>query len=273
MKYDLHVHSDISDGKLNRSDITDLALIKGLEYICFTEHNNFENSLDLKKQLLGHIEIINGIEFDTLYEFSFHTLCYFDNYDNSIAKLIELYRQNTNDRIDLLLKKIFQIYKIKLSVEYLMGYFNKKYVTKREVIDWLILNGYAKNVSEAAGKFTSKTALSYVPKYSLDFEIVSNTINKSNGKVLLAHPTTIKLNNNDFEGKLIQLINKGLDGLEVVNSSKMKLDDTRFYYQLAKKYNLLTSGGSDFHDILKGDILGLEDENSKVLINSLKKTN
>ena len=42
MKYDLHVHSNISDGKLTRDEIIKMAIKENLEYIAFTEHNDFQ---------------------------------------------------------------------------------------------------------------------------------------------------------------------------------------------------------------------------------------
>ena len=46
MKYDLHIHSNITDGKHSRDEIINLAKCKGLEYIAFTEHNNYVEAAD-----------------------------------------------------------------------------------------------------------------------------------------------------------------------------------------------------------------------------------
>ena len=52
MRYDLHVHSNVSDGKLTRKEIIKMAVNSKLEYISFMEHNNFlpnkENTSDIR---------------------------------------------------------------------------------------------------------------------------------------------------------------------------------------------------------------------------------
>lgn len=152
-----------------------------------------------------------------------------------------------------------------------MQYFKKDYITKREIIDWLIDNNFAKTVHEASYNFTSKTAPSYVEKYSLDFRLVTDTLKSIDGKILIAHPTSLKVDKTSLESYIVSLMDNGLDGIEVVNSSKMSEYDTIYYQNLANKYNLLTSGGSDFHNPTKGNQIGIEDNNSFNLVKSLKK--
>ena len=91
MKYDLHVHSNISDGKLTRDEIIKMAIKENLEYIAFTEHNDFQ----LVKPN-DNINFINGIEFDVKYDVSFHLLSYFPYFNNDINNLIIKYKKNIN---------------------------------------------------------------------------------------------------------------------------------------------------------------------------------
>lgn len=265
MKYDLHIHSTVSDGKVSRDEIIKTAIEKGLECISFTEHNSFEPVLSHDK-----IHIINGIEFDSILKRSFHLLCYFPDYDNSISYLIKKYRDNTNDRSNMLIKKINEVFSISLSLEELMLFFNKQFITKRDIIDWLIFNRYAGSVSEAANTYTNKKAQSYVPKYSLAFQEVADVIKNIGGYMFLAHPVSLNYNDSELEEFLLILKEKGLDGIEVVNSSKMSFIVTNKYKELAQKYELLTCGGSDFHDFGKQSI-GVEGDESEILIRRLKK--
>ena len=50
----------------------------------------------------------------------------------------------------------------------------------------------------------------------------------------------------DIEEIIKDFIEKGIDGIEVYNTIHT-LKDMRRYLNLAKKYNLLITGGSDFH--------------------------
>lgn len=271
MKYDLHVHSNVSDGKLTREELINLAVENNLKYLCFADHNLFDDSLHLKKKYVDKIAVLNGIEFDAIYrDTTFHALCYFKLYDSSINEIVTKYKENTNDRSEMLLKKINQVYGINSSIADLKNDLKKDFVSKRDIIDWLVDNRYAMNVKDATSRFTSKRAPSYVQKYSLDSQTIFDCIHNLNGKIILAHPTTLKLNPDVFEEKLIKLIANGLDGIEVVNSSRMSDEDTQFFLGLANKYNLLTSGGSDFHDARRGHILGIENDYSNQLIKKIK---
>ena len=82
MKCDLHIHSNVSDGKHSRDEIIQLAIAREIQCLSFTEHNDYQSSEIITNQ--HNIQIINGIEFDSFHKRSFHTLCYFPYFDNKI---------------------------------------------------------------------------------------------------------------------------------------------------------------------------------------------
>ncbi len=268
MKYDLHIHSNISDGKLNRNQIISLAEEKQLKYIAFTEHNKFQE-FDMK-EVSTNLKIIQGIEFDAKYKKSFHILCYFKEFDNNIENLIKKFQYNTNNRMELLLRKIKEVHNINLTIKELQDFSNQKYITKREIIDWLLFNGFSDSVEDAANKFTSKPSLSYVEKYTLNFRDIADSVKSSNGKIILAHPTTLNYNEKEFELFLRDLIENGLDGIETTNTSKINNKQSVYLRRIAQKYNLLTSGGSDFHNF-NDYKLGVDNNDANSLIKVLKK--
>lgn len=67
-KWDLHIHSNASDGKGTPQDIINKAVEKGLSVIAITDHHTVKNLDELKR--LGkenNIAVISGIEFRTEY--------------------------------------------------------------------------------------------------------------------------------------------------------------------------------------------------------------
>jgi 3',5'-nucleoside bisphosphate phosphatase len=70
---------------------------------------------------------------------------------------------------------------------------------------------------------------------------------------VLAHPTWAKVSGEGLNALLTTLKAEGLDGIEVHYSTHTKRQ-TREYLDLAKRLNLLITGGSDFHGITKPDI-------------------
>lgn len=193
MKYDLHIHSAVTDGKHSRNEILKLAKDRELEYIAFTEHNNYvETESD-------DIQIVNGIEFDVKFEQSFHLLCYFPKITTEIENLLKKYRENTSESIKKLVESIQKHFEIKDSFNYDNLPSKNGYKTKSDVISWLLNNNYSATPDEASKTFTGKTAISYIPKYSLSFEEVTECIHNSNGFVILAHPETLKMNDLELD--------------------------------------------------------------------------
>lgn len=134
MKYDLHIHSTVTDGKHSRNEILKLAKDRELEYIAFTEHNNYvETESD-------DIQIVNGIEFDVKFEQSFHLLCYFPKITIEIENLLKKYCENTSESTKKLVESIQKHFEIKDSFNYDNIPSKNGYKTKRDVISWLVNN-------------------------------------------------------------------------------------------------------------------------------------
>ena len=67
-KWDLHIHSDASDGKQTPQQIVDEAVNKGISVIALTDHHTVCNIDEIKKYAASkNIVVISGIEFRTEY--------------------------------------------------------------------------------------------------------------------------------------------------------------------------------------------------------------
>ena len=80
----------------------------------------------------------------------------------------------------------------------------------------------------------------YVPRYLPEVDEVIDVIHQAGGLATLAHPKLVG------DDELVEELCKKLDGIEVYYPCH-KPDDTQHYFFLARKYNLLMTGGSDFH--------------------------
>lgn len=88
-------------------------------------------------------------------------------------------------------------------------------------------------------------------------------IKNSSGIAVHAHPKSLELSEKDFLILLKDMISKGYEGIEVHHSSHSK-DEMDYYMEIANKYDLLVSGGSDYHGkSVKSDIeLGTSKNNN-----------
>jgi hypothetical protein len=106
--------------------------------------------------------------------------------------------------------------------------------------------GYVESYEMAFRKYLTKGAPAYVAKASWEAKECIDMIHESGGVVVVAHPIQMKLQGGDLRAKVAELAEMGLDGLEEVHPDH-KPQDQQVFRELASEFNLLTTGGSDFH--------------------------
>ena len=81
---------------------------------------------------------------------------------------------------------------------------------------------------------------------------VIDAIHSADGFVVLAHPMAYKLTSDEVTNIISKLSDLGIDGVEVYQSD-CSVGDSLYLMQLADKFNLLQSVGSDFHRNFNSD--------------------
>ena len=115
--------------------------------------------------------------------------------------------------------------------------------------------GYASSIQDAFNKYLieayNKTRST---SKGLSYQECIELILQSKGIPILAHPKSLELPEKEFLILLKEMINSGLKGIEVYHSSHTK-EEIKYYLEIANRYDLLISGGSDYHGkTIKPDI-------------------
>jgi predicted metal-dependent phosphoesterase TrpH len=97
-----------------------------------------------------------------------------------------------------------------------------------------------------------------VPKEYFAAEEAITEIHRLGGVAVLAHPTTITRDRTIVREVIGMLVALGLDGIEAYNSLAT-IDDAEFLLAIARRHNLVVTGGSDFHGNEEEDRLGIRD--------------
>ena len=106
--------------------------------------------------------------------------------------------------------------------------------------------GQVHTLAEAFNRFLGDHAPCFVPRNKVTpFEAVE-MIHQGKGKAVLAHPLLYHLSEEQLEELVQALVQAGLDGIEAIYSNNTGLDEVRMR-QMAKKYGIFITGGSDFH--------------------------
>ncbi len=104
----------------------------------------------------------------------------------------------------------------------------------------LVESGYVSTVSEAFNKYLNNNSPIYIAKQKLYPDSAINIILDAGGIPALAHPVYLQKN------MLEELVSFGLKGLEAFHPS-LDIQISNYYCELANEYNLLVTGGSDYH--------------------------
>lgn len=247
---DMHVHTYYSDGEYKPYELVKIAKANNVITMALTDHDTVDGVRRLDRGSLKGITVYNGIEFGAkVSKGKMHILGYdYDINNKNFNKMMEVLK---NNRINSLLSTYVQLKNdtgINFTYGEIINIVNAKHnIGKPDLALVLMKNNYVKSVREAFNKYLNP-AYEKVRKYNKGVypEECLNIIKEANGISVLAHPNSLKLNNRELEDKVKELISMGLQGIEVYHPD-LSEEERKFYLHLANKYDLLISGGSDYH--------------------------
>lgn len=251
---DMHAHTNYSDGDLSPQELIRLAIDKRIGTLAITDHDTIEGikKVDRNDNLIvdSGIEIINGIELSAKTDKGrMHILGYGIDLNNESLnkKMIDL-KDNSINSVLSIMEQIKRDYGIIFGYEDIKNLVNANHNLGRPDLAKLCVKyGYASTIHDAFDKYLieahNKTRQT---SKGLQYQECLELITNSGGIPVLAHPKSLELTEKDFLILLKNMINCGLKGIEVFHSSHTK-EEMQHYLEIANKYNLLISGGSDFH--------------------------
>lgn len=243
---DLHIHSSYSDGILTPYEIITVADKKNIKYISITDHDTVDSQTCIESfKGPKKLTIIPGIELSTEYmQHEIHLLGYFIDINNTDLKdALRSIRQSRIDRITEIINTLNKL-DIKISIEDIAI---DKYISigRPHIARVLVEKGYSSSIKEAFTNYLMKGRPAFIERYKIAYKDAMQLIVQSGGIVVLAHPGEL------YKGLDMNRLIKdfkvyGLRGLEVFHPSHSNNDISKFY-NIAKKYNLIITGGSDYH--------------------------
>lgn len=119
----------------------------------------------------------------------------------------------------------------------------------------LIAKGYVSNTQEAFDKYLAETAAAGVEREECSLFEGIEMVTEAGGLAVLAHPYRMTFARDDAKMSelLKSLMDRGLRGIEVYYSEHTP-EDREFFLMLANRYNLIATGGSDYHGTNKPGI-------------------
>ena len=253
---DLHAHTTGSDGDKTPEELIDLAISLKLKALAITDHDttgSLERAVEYAKD--KDIILIPGVEFGThVDKGEMHILGLFIDYKNEklnrkLQELIDGRNERNKKFVDEFNKIAFDI-----TMQELEEVSGGKAIGKPHFAKVFLNKGYIKENKELFKKYFNKPPFEQIKRKAFLPKEVIEIIKEANGTVILAHPQSLKLNEEELREKVRELKSYGLDGLECYHS-KQTAEEMKLFRKIAKENDLLISKGSDYHGpITKPDI-------------------
>ena len=270
---DMHTHTYYSDGELSPQELIEKAINKNIGVLSITDHDTINGIKTVDKNKYPEIKIINGIELSVKRNKGrMHILGYGIDLENKDLndKMYEL-RDNSLNHVLSLMEQIKKDYGIRFKYEDIKELVNANHNLGRPDLAKLCIKyGYASSVQDAFDKYLIDANTKILGhNKGLTYEEAISLIKNSNGIPVIAHPKSLELEEKDLLELLKDMINCGLKGIEVYHSSHSK-EEMDYYLKIANKFNLLISGGSDYHGkLVKPDIELGTGKNNNIKIKKL----
>lgn len=244
MKYaDLHLHTVFSDGTYTPDELIRESKKAGLSAIAVVDHDTVEGiEPSLKAGGRQEVEVIPGIELSAEYEgLEVHLLGYLIDYRNKrLKEILAVLKKNRIERIHKIVGKLKDL-GLALGADTVFGLSGEGSVGRLHVARAMVKQGLVGSTAEAFQKYIGDKGPAYVCNFKLSPAEAIKLIRETGGVPVLAHPHT--LSRDELIGRFAEYGLMGLEAYYPEHSQGM----INFYLDLARKYNLLVTGGSDCH--------------------------
>ena len=253
MKYvDLHVHTSYSDSTFSPQEVVLCAKDKGLCAIAICDHDSVDGIEPcVAIAATVGIEIIPGIEMSAEeVDAEIHILGYFIDWkqDWFLKKLKEI-REARVERVYRIVDKLSSVGIVVDAGEILKLAGTNGSVGRMHIAQAMLNSGGIRNMREAFDKYIGFLKPCYVPYTKFTPREAIEFILKAGGVPVLAHPDLM-----GHDEYIDEFVDYGLKGIEVYHADH-KAHVSKRYEEMAKRYNLIMTGGSDCHGMGKGRVL------------------
>ncbi|MDR3393046.1 MAG: 3',5'-nucleoside bisphosphate phosphatase [Sulfuriferula sp.] len=246
---DLHCHSNVSDGMLPPAEVVARAVAQGVTVLALTDHDDVAGLSEARVAAneLG-LRLINGVEISV--SWGTHTVhivgLNIDPEHPVLAAGLATIRAGRSERA---IKMAEQLAKAGVP-DSLSGAYqhtgNPNLIGRMHFARYLVAQGLVKDVRTVFKKYLVKGKPGYVSHQWADMADAVNWIRASGGQAVVAHPGRYQMGSAKMHELLEAFKAAGGEGIEVVTGSHTP-EQYPHFANLAQKFGLLSSRGSDFH--------------------------
>ena len=254
-RIDLHLHTTHSDGSFSPAAVLEFAKTAGVTALAITDHDivaGIPDALEVGSRL--GIEIIPGVEISSRYgESELHILGYCIDWRHPrLHERLKSLRESRYQRNPRIIEKLNGL-GLDITYEEVQALAGTESVGRPHIARVLMDKKLVSSAKEAFDRYLAEGRPAFVPRQLPPPEEAVAWIREAGGVAVLAHPTWVKESSEGLSSLIERLKAAGLGGIEV-HYSTHNPKQTAEYLNLAKRFDLLITGGSDFHGVTKPDI-------------------
>ncbi len=251
---DLHLHSTASDGVCSPADLVRLCLRQGLRFAGLTDHDTVGGVAEALAGAEGTaLTVIPGVEISTdVARTEVHILGYFvDWHSPSFAEVLSRLQRSRLERAQKMVRRLEELGR---PVEWgrVQALAAGGSVGRPHVAQAMVERRYVGSIPEAFQRYLSRNGPAYVERYKLAPVEAVHLVVEAGGLPVLAHPVILEAGGqglgqfDELEERLPSLVEAGLVGMEV-RYPMYPAFFTEQLSEIAARFGLLTTGGTDFH--------------------------
>ena len=246
-RVDLHIHTTASDGRFSPSQIVCQAAELGMAVIAITDHDSVDGIAAALEAVTAfpRLKLIPGVEISTnATAGEVHVLGYFiDHTNRELGTSLKRLRHSRQDRARKIVTKLDGL---GISVDYqrVAQIAGTGAMGRPHIAQAMLEAGYISSFKDAFDRYLGRDRPAYVSREKTSPVEAVQMVVAAGGLPVLAHPFTAS----DPEGLIAQLKTAGLIGIEA-HYNGYSATEIACLVNLAQKYHLITTGGSDYHGI------------------------
>ena len=254
---DLHLHTTASDGRCTPAQLARRASEVGLRVIAVTDHDTMAAVDETTRAAAAFaITVVPGIEITSVLDGrDVHVLGYYvDGASARVCRLLAAQRDERAGRAREIARRL-DAAGAPVDIEALLAGSASRggSVARPQLAAALVEAGHAASVADAFDRLLGEGCCGYVPHRGPEPAEVVEVIASEGGLASLAHPGT-----NRRDDIVPALVERGLGAIEAYHSAHDAAQQAH-YLELARRYDLAVSGGSDYHGegVRRAEFLGV----------------
>jgi 3',5'-nucleoside bisphosphate phosphatase len=253
---DLHTHTTASDGALSPTELVDLAVERGVRVLAVTDHDTTDAIDSAIAHAGGRIEVWPGIEISSdIPGTEVHVLGYFlDRHQPELQSACTQFRESRLHRAEHMVEALNAL-GMRITWARVQEIAGGGSVGRPHVAQALVEAGYVQTTREAFDLYIGRNGPAYVERFKMSPEEAIRLVRAAGGLAVLAHPIYIDPSKSagagsatgfDLKGFVGDLVRSGIEGIESYYASYTP-QQSQMMLDLAAEYDLIATGGTDFH--------------------------